>query len=181
MNKREKLIVYVAGGVIGLLLLDRVVVTPLWDAYTLSQDRIRNAERALADADQLGRNSLNARRNWQRIAGSTVHNNASEAESQLLNGVRVWAQQAGVNLTSLKPERTDSEEGFERLVVRAVATGRMENLGRFLYAAETSSIPVRVADAVLASRRDGEDDLSLQVGFATIFDPPVSRTQETTR
>lgn len=177
MSKREKTIVILAGSVIGALLLDRVLVTPLWDSHILAQSRIENAERDLRDAQATGRNSLRARRVWKELAGDTLQSDASQAQSQLLNGVRVWAQQAGVNLTSLKPEGAESEGAFDRLIVRAAATGDMESLSRFLYAAEASQIPVRVADVTLASRRDGEDDLSLQVGFATIYEPPATEEE----
>lgn len=177
MSKREKTIVIVAGSVIGALLLDRVLVTPLWDSYILAEGRIENIREELERADNLERNSRRARSTWNRIAGDSLPADASQAESQLLNSVRVWAQRAGVNLTSLKPERAESDEPFDRLVVRAAATGDMESLSRFLYAAETSRIPVRVADATLATRRDGEDDLSLQVGFATIHEPPPAEEE----
>lgn len=177
MSKREKTIVIVAGSVIGALLLDRVLVTPLWGSYVDAEKRIKDAREDLDRADSLERNALRARDTWGDIAGDTLPADASQAESQLLNGVRVWAQQAGVNLTSLKPERTESEESFDRLIVRADATGDMASLSRFLYAAETSRIPVRVAEVTLASRRDGENDLSLQVGFATIFEPPATEEE----
>ena len=48
----------------------------------------------------------------------------------------------------------------------------MQAVARFLYAMEMAEIPLRVVDVTVTSRREGTDDLNVQVGLATIYLPP---------
>ena len=50
------------------------------------------------------------------------------AESQILNSVREWAQDAGMALPNITPERT-KEKDFGKIVVRASGTGGISQVG----------------------------------------------------
>jgi hypothetical protein len=45
----------------------------------------------------------------------------------------------------------------------------MRSLAQFLYQVETTSLPLQVKDLQISSRREGEDDMSLQVGISAIY------------
>ena len=171
-SSRERIIFIVAGVTIGAFALDSALVSPLFARLSDAEQRGRLAQAEIDRGEGLGQNRNRAARVWKDLTAGTLKADRSAAESQLLNGVRVWAQQAGVNLVSLKPEGRDAEEGFGRIDVRAQASGTMASLSKFLYLAEASQIPVRLADMTLNSRKDGEDDLALQVGLSTIYELP---------
>lgn len=171
MSQRERWIGIVAGVVVGLLLLDQVVLSPLLARLSEASERVDQHQRELAQADQLFQNRLRAQRKWRDMAGVALLRDAPGAESQVLNRVREWAATNGLTLTSLKPERSEKEREFHRITIRATATGTMAQTAGFLHAVQTSGIPIRVADIQIASRREGIDDLSLQMGLATIYMP----------
>jgi hypothetical protein len=172
INKRERTIGIVAGAVVGLLLLDQVLITPLLARWTDADDKIELATMDRNSAEDLIFASERANGQWSRMIGTQLHRDASEAESQVLNSVREWAQEAGMNLSSVKPERTEKEKDFFKITFRATGSGGMAQVGRFLWRLETASVPVRVTDVTITSRKPGTDELGVQLGIATSYLAP---------
>ena len=50
----------------------------------------------------------------------------------------------------------------------------MDQVSRFLFAVDAARIPVRTADVQISTRKDGTDDLAVQITLATIYEPPVA-------
>lgn len=169
MNQRERTIAIATGVTVGLYALYSVVYAPLESSLKTANSRITAAEADLQEADNLNRRQIKERRDWKNIAGDSITTNRSIAEGQLINAVPGWARTADLSLTSIKPERSENEDGFGKITVRATASGDLEAVSRFLYAVQTADIPVRVADLTLASRREGEGDLTVQIGLSTIY------------
>ena len=57
----------------------------------------------------------------------------------------------------------------------------MSRAGQFLYALHTSNIPLRVGDLQISARKEGTDDLQIQLGVATIFEAPANATPRVAR
>jgi Tfp pilus assembly protein PilO len=180
VTKREKTIGIVAGVVIGALALDSVILTPLLDRKALADTQLANVRRDLQSARQLISNDQRAQENWARMAGETLLDNAPGAEGQLLNATRQWAESSGLSVTTLRPERNEREQGYHKITIRVTATGSMRQASRFLYAVQTATIPVRVSDLSLAARREGTDDLTINIGLSTIYLPPASPRADAT-
>src|SRR5439155_8080354 len=159
------------GGVLGLVMLLELVVFPMWDQRTVLSGKIQAAKADVQKSTNLIELSERSNRNWATVAGS-VRKDASEAESQVLHNVRDWANETGINLASIKPERNEKEKDFQKLIFRATGTGSMAQVGRFLHRIQTASMPIRITDLTISSRKDGVDDLSLSVAIATIYVAP---------
>lgn len=99
------------------------------------------------------------------------------AESQVLHALGRWAGETGLGLVSLQPERLTEETLLPEIEFRASGTGSMATVSRFLWRLETAEIPLRIKGLQLTSRKDGQDDLSLQLTFSTLYVP----TDETDR
>lgn len=172
-SKREKIMAVLAGSALVLLGLNFYLLEPLLQRRERAEAAIARAQRNLSEAAGTFDNDLRARRRWNEMTGQTLRTDGPSAESQLLNHARQWAQEAGLTLTSLKPERNERELEFQRITIRATALGNMQSVARFLYEVQTSSIPVRISDVQIVSRREGSDELSMQVGLSTIYLPPA--------
>lgn len=169
MNPREKLIAIGVGVAAGLFMVDHFFLSPLGTRLETA-DRIANQNRlTIAEGEGTLRNSLNARRNWKRVSGVNVADNAPAAESQVLNHVRDWVQQSGLTLTAIKPARADKEKGFDKIAINATATGGMEQMSRFLYSVQTSDFPIRVNRIDLTARKEGTDDIVMNIELASIY------------
>ncbi|MFT3787652.1 MAG: type II secretion system protein GspM [Tepidisphaeraceae bacterium] len=173
LSKREKMIAIGVGAMVGLYLLDSVFVSPLFERLATANSHIDTDLKEQARGKALFDNRLRAQRRWNEIAGDTLKTDASTAEGQLLNRVRDYATAARLDVASLKPDRAEKEKGFQRITIRANATGSMAQVSRFLYALREADFPLRVSDLRVSSRKDGTDDLAIEIGVSTIFVPPT--------
>jgi Tfp pilus assembly protein PilO len=175
-NRREQLIAWVAGLLVAMLVLDQLALTPLLDRLALADEALQAQQAQLEQATRLFQNSTRARKRWKEMAGGTLRLDSSESQSRVLNSVRQWAQASGLTLTSLKPERAERQQDFQKITLRAAAHGSMAQVAMFLFSVEQASIPLRVTDVQITSRRDGMDDLSIKLGISTIHEPASAGT-----
>jgi len=172
LSKRERYIGIAAGAVVGLLVLDKIIISPLLEQRAALGAQIDIGEADLKKSTDLVDLSVRANNNWATLAPQ-VKKDASEAESQVLHSVRDWASEAGINLASVTPQRAEHEKDFYKLTFRATGTGTMAQVGRFLYRIQNASMPARVTDLSISARgREGIDDLSISVAIATIYFSP---------
>lgn len=168
-NKREKMIAIVTGCVLGLVLIYTEVVSPLM----ASQDSLTKEIRTLEAGRDLDNRILNKAHSQEKAWAALTHGqlpaNQSAAESQLLDNLFKWAQASRLTITSQKPERTEKEKDLMRLTYRVAGNGGMEQIAAFLWEIQNAKIPVRISDVTISTRKDGTDDLSINVGISTLF------------
>lgn len=181
LSNRERIIAIGVGAAIGLYVLDAVLLSPLFDRLNVASTAIDEGNAKLQAGTALQANRLNAQKRWVKLAGDSLKTDASAAEAQLLNRVSDYAGGAQLAVASLKPERSEKEKGFQRITIRASASGTMAQVSKFLYSLRTADFPVNVNDLRIVSRRDGTDDLSIDIGVSTIFIPPPEPTPEVRR
>lgn len=169
MNAREKTIAIVLGAVVGLYALDSYLLTPQLDRLSKADSLIAEHNQTLSDFETVKRRRINASKDWRKAAADTVKSDASSAESQLLTRVREAAGRASLALNSQKTEKAEREKGYDRVLLKASATGSMQQIGRFLYEIQHASFPVRINDIDITSRKDGTDDLTLSITLATLY------------
>ena len=179
MSKRERYIGIATIAVVGILALDRLVVTPLIDRKSDLDSKLSSARDDMDAATRLMSTSRRLARDWRDMTGSTPGTGGpklkvteSDAESQILNSIGEWAQSSGFNVQTTKRERTEKEKEFVKLTYRVTATATMRQVGEFLWRMQTATVPVRITDISMNSRKDGADDLQVQLGIATIYRPP---------
>jgi len=169
LSHRERYLLIATVAVVTLLGLDRFFLSPLLAERADVNSRIALEQLNLDRASRVFATHRRMSRKWLEMGGGALRRDASEAEIQVLHSVRDWAQDAGLSLSAVKPERTEREKGFHRITLRANGSGGMAQIGRFLWRIQTAEIPVRITDLQLATRREGTDDLSLQLGISTIY------------
>jgi type II secretory pathway component PulM len=171
LSKRERKIAVFTVIILGAAGLYQIVLSPLLDRWDNASRRLELAQTELERANMIFSADLSARRKWKEMAADSVPATYAAAESQLLNHVGDWAREAGFTPTSLKPERNEREQGYQKITVRAAAVATMHNVARFLFAVQNADIPVRVSDIEITARREGTDELTMQVGLSTIYQP----------
>lgn len=178
LSKRERYIVIGTVVVVGILALDRLFLTPLIERRQETNANIRLETEKMEKATALVTNRSRVSRKWTELSGSSLKIDGANAESQIIRAVNDWAQDSGLNVSSVKPERAereklkDKETQFIKITFRANATGNMAAISKFMWRLQTSKVPIRVTDVSINTRRDGVDDLSLDLGISTIYLPP---------
>jgi hypothetical protein len=106
---------------------------------------------------------------WQDMVSGGLESDASKAESNVLHAVRNWSQDCGLVLSSVKPERAIGEGNLQEIMFVVAGTGTMSSVGQFLWQIETASLPLKIKEIQLGSRKEGADDLSLQLRLSALY------------
>ena len=170
-SKREQVIFVALAAVLAVLVLDWWIVTPLLDRSAEVEARKAVLLSEMANAENLLQRRRVIRPRWRQMLAEGMKHDPAEAESQVLHALGKWADDAGLDLVSLKPERSTKETLLPEIDIRAAGTGSMSAVSRFLWQLETARIPVKVKALQIGSRKEGQDDLSLQVQISTLYFP----------
>lgn len=168
LSKRERMIAIVVAAAVGLFVFDRFALTPYSEARTQVLDELDRTTKDLANADRLFDQRKSLTKSWTAAGNGGIKANRSLAESQAQQAVLDWARSAGVNVASLKPERDQQQNGLQVISFHVNCTGSMLGLSKLLYSLETAPIPIRLNDLQITPRREGTDDLTLQMGVSTL-------------
>jgi Tfp pilus assembly protein PilO len=175
LSKRERWVVVGAIVLVAALALDRLAVSPLLDASAAQADDVA-AKQAQLQRD--GASLSTARKlqpAWQQHIKSGLRTTAGEAEQQGLQSLRDWAAQSGLTLTQLKPARPNDKTVLPQVTFQVSAVGAMEALESMLEKIEKAAQPMRLTELQVASRKEGANDLSIQMRLSTIYNPPAAR------
>jgi hypothetical protein len=168
LSKRERSIAVATVAVVAALLLDRWLVTP----YLGQVGRQGQEKRRVLDDIARGRSLIEHRKEmtpeWEALLQAGLPSDAASAEGTVLNVVRSWAEDSGLMLTSLKPERSLRRGKMQELAFQAVCSGTMDAVTRFLWKVETAGMPLKINDLQVVARKEGADDLTLQVRIAAL-------------
>jgi len=152
-------------------------IGPMLDRSAELSAKIKDDRTQLDNADKLFTASRQAGKKWSVMMGGPLKTNANDAESQVLGKIQGWMTEAGLSNPSLnKPDKSEKEKDFSKMTVRATGTGGMSNIGQFLFKIQTANIPVKVTDVTISTHKEATDDLSIQVGIATMYLSPDDRT-----
>lgn len=176
ISSRERYIIIAAAVVVAALALDRFMLAPLLNRQTELQARKESLQREMERVSQLFKKRQAAGARWKEMAAGGIKTSAGEAENALLHAIRDWSQDAGMSLASVRPERGTAKGRAPDVVVQVSGTGSMRAVSRFLWRAQSSGLPVRVVEAQIGARREGSDDLSLQVRFSSLYIPESAKS-----
>ncbi|HAU37952.1 MAG TPA: hypothetical protein DCX07_09585 [Phycisphaerales bacterium] len=171
LTKRERYVLIGTCLAVGALALDRFVVSPLLDrraeaeAQRTSLTRKLNQARALLERQRL----LTPR--WQEMLRTGMKSDPAESESQVLHALRNWAEECGITLSLLKPERLTEKSRLPQIAFQASGSGNMNAVARLLWRIQTAGSPLRATEVQISARKEGSDDLSFQLRLSTVYSP----------
>ena len=180
LSRREQIIGLVTAGVLGLLALDHVALSPLLERRASAESNLRAAEADAMRADQLLQNAPRMLTRWKGMKDAGLKSDATESKSQALRKLLEWERESGITFTSLQPDRGDigatasrKNKDFQQITLRASGTGSMRQVSRFLWQVQTSEIPMRITDLQIDARKPGSDDLMITLAVSTLALAPA--------
>ena len=179
LSKRERRIAMLTIIAAAFLVFYRGLLTPYFGQRTQltvdKQSLLVNIEHA----HDLFARRKNLSPKWEEMLKSGLKPDAASAESAVLNALRDWAEESGLMLSSLKPERSTKRGQLQEITFQAVCVGSMNGVSKFLWQIENAALPVKISDLQLSTRKEGADDLTLQVRIAALcLEPPSAKTSK---
>ena len=175
LSKRERYIVLGAALVVVGMGLDTFALSPLMearDAAATEKGKLTVEMNRARKAIDLG---LELAPRWLAMNKAGLKDDPGEAESQVLHSMRDWMEKSRVEIALLKPERLAEKTQLPQVVIQASGNGSMESIARLLWRIQTATIPIRITELQLSARKEGIDDLSVQLRLTTVYTPASSR------
>ena len=175
LKNRQHLLGLIAGGVIVLFALDRLIVTPLSSAWTSRSETIRLLRESISKGQSLIERETITRDLWNDMRRQSLPANASQAEKTVLEAFDRWSRDAGVSVSSIKPQwKRGATEDYSVLECRVDASGDLGTLARFLYDVEQSAMGLRMESVELAARDTEGRQLSLALSVSGLRLTPLA-------
>jgi hypothetical protein len=169
LNKRERIIAIALGAAVALLVADTYLLTPYVEERSRISDDRDVVEGKLANAQKLLNSRKAVERNWALRVSQGLKSDPAAAETQALHALRDWAQNARIDLQSLKTDRASRSGDFLQIRLQATGAGRAASIASFLRQVETATIPLRIIDFHANARKEGTDDVTFNISVSTIL------------
>jgi hypothetical protein len=170
LTTREKYIGITAAAAVGVWALYSLVSSYLAQRDVTEASKGRLVAEVSRQQDLISqRRQADAR--WRQMLQSGMKSDPAEAESQILHAIRDWAEESGVSLSLLQPDRRTEKSRLPQIQFQADGTGTMQSIGRLLFRVQTATIPIKVTEMRVVARKVGTDDLSVHLGLSTVYAP----------
>jgi hypothetical protein len=162
-KNRQQMLVLVAIVAVALFAGDKLLVSPLTNAWGARSKRIADLRRQVTDGTQLLRRQESIRSRWQQIQRSTLPNNTSAAEQQLHQAIDAWGQESRVNIAATTPQWKRDADDYMTYQCRVEASGTLATLSRFLYDIEKDPMALKLDSVEIGAHDKEGQQLSLAV------------------
>jgi hypothetical protein len=161
---RQRWLLVIAGAGVLLLILDRVVFTPMGEAWKADSAEIVRLRNSVADGRSLVSRGPRLQQVWAGMQSGALPRDPAQSQHDVLAGFENWSRSAGVELGSVKPQwKRGAADDTSLLECRLDATGTMGALSRFLYDVESAPLALHVESAELLSRDDSGQRITLNL------------------
>jgi hypothetical protein len=167
LSKRERMIVLVTLISVGALVADQLVRAPIANRLTELKG---TRDKAVAEVEHaklvIQQSALVDQKEAKRSA--RLKSDAA-TESEVTKAMDKWSQDAGLTLTSVKPDRLAGDKGVKEIVFVVAGKGPLSAVGWFLYQVETSDLPVKVKYMQLGSASEAGESMSLELRVSALY------------
>lgn len=161
IKNRQQILVLAAAIGVGLLVGDRLVLTPLIRGWKERAQRITELTKSVNQGSLVLAREETIRSRWSQMRTNTLPASVSAAENEVLQGFERWSQDSGISISSIKPQWKRGDDDYMTLECRADAFGNIQALTRFLYELEKDPLALKVEAVEIAARDNNGQQLTL--------------------
>ncbi len=172
LQNRQKVLTIAAALVVGLLIGDKVVLTPLIESWKVRKERIASLDQSLSSGRALMERDQNLRSRWTEMKHNALPMNPSDAEQAVLNAVyNRWAPLSRANVSDYAAQwKASGDDDYLTYECSVNAVGNMEAITRFLYQLERDPLAIRIENLDLTGSKDASGrELALTVRFTGLM------------
>jgi len=160
--QRQRWMIIIAASTVGLLVLDRLVITPLTAHWKQRSDEIAVLQRSIAAGRGVTERKERTESLWKEIQSGSLPADAATAEQTVLSAFDQWGRANRIDVASIKPQwKRGASAKYSLLECRVDAAGSLSNLSRLIYDVERSPLALRVDSIELSARDEQGQTLSL--------------------
>ncbi len=175
IKNRQQLLIVGAIAVVVLFVGDRLLLTPLLNAWNARGKRIAELRQKISAAKALEQRGERIRSRWDEWSHNTLPNNPSAAEQKVFQAMDAWAQNSGVTISAITPQWKHDSDDYMTFECRVDAAGDLGRLSRFLYSVEREPMALKLELVELSSRDKDGQQLSLGLQLSGLVLTPQKR------
>jgi len=160
---RQQLLTVVAIAAAALFVGDKLIITPLQNAWTARSKRIAELHTKIDEGTRLKQRDLALRRRWAEMRSNTLPNDTSAAEQQVWSAFDRWVQNSQVAINAVTPQWKRDSDDYMTYECRVEATGNIRSLTRFLYDIEKDPLAFKLDSLELGAHDKDGQQLSLNL------------------
>ena len=161
IKNRQQMFAFVAIAAVGLLVADKLVLTPLIAGWKERAEGIDELRKSLSKGELLIERGDRIRERWEMMRTNTLPEDISGSENLLLKAFERWSDNTSISISGIKPQWKRVSEDYMTLECRADAFGSMQALTQFLYNVEKDPLALRVESVEITPRDENGRQLSL--------------------
>jgi hypothetical protein len=170
LSKRERYVVIGTTLAIGLFVLDKMILGPVFDYRKQITTAVEDAQKKLEDNKRMFIMQGRSEKLWnQMVTTGGLKADQPTADQQLQVKMHDWIVESGLEEVQTKPEKVTEIGGFKTSAHQWTVAGRTRALAQLLWRLETSPIPVKVTGVDVKPKHEGIDDLTVQINVSTLF------------
>jgi len=165
---REKVLLIITLTVLGLLVLDRLLLSPFITSYEAKASQIDQLKEALEKGELVLSREKVILEHWNNLLIGSL--SPEKRENYLLSRVESWNQKSGLEIQSVKPEHILSKrEGPERMACRIFAKGEYREICQFLLSMRVDNLNIHVERCDIISKSATGNNLNLVLHFSCLI------------
>ncbi len=175
-KNRQRLLVIFAGTAVLLLVLDRIMFTPLIKNWQSRSAEIARLTKSVAQGQGVMERGPRMESLWKEMQTQALPKDPAQAEQELISAFDRWGRSSAIELGSIKPQwKRGATDRYSLLECRIDATGSLATLTRFLYEVEKSPLALRVESVELTTRDPLGQKLTLALLVSGLRLAPLER------
>ena len=169
-SKRERQIFILTLSVVMIFIIYQFILNPILAAREQTLSEKKQLTEKIRTASELIKQKEKVSKEWDDRVNNGLSSDVSITESSILNALRIWTQEYGLTLVSVKPERKKGQEGeMKEIIFNLVCSGSMSSVGQFLFQVENTIFPLKITEFQLGSRAEDGREMSLQLKLSAIY------------
>jgi len=179
LSKRERYVVIGTTLAIGLFVLDKVILGPVFAYRKDITAAIDDAQKKLKDNERMFIMQRRSEKLWnQMVTTGGLKSDQQTAEQQLQAKMHDWIVESGLDENQTQPQKVTELGGFKTSAHQVTVSGHTRSVAQLLWRLETSPIPVKVTGVEMKPKKEGIDDLTVTINVATLFlNPDADKTK----
>jgi hypothetical protein len=161
-NKRQKLLLILALAGVGILVSDRLILSPLIASWKARSKQISELQQSVSKGSQLLERESILKSRWSQMSSNTLPADLSAAENMVFKAFDRWSSESNISISSIKPEWKRADD-YVTLECRADGFGSIEAITKFLYQLERDQLALKVDLVEITARDNNGQQLSLGV------------------
>jgi hypothetical protein len=172
LSKREQIIAVVTLVIVGLLIGDKLVFTPVLGKLKALEDERADLKLKLDTANILFMKQKKMQAQWKQLTADFP--NEQQTQSKVSNSLNQWSEKWGLKLSSTRPERVPNEKGLQEMLFAYSGTGTMGAVASFIWEIETSPLPLKITSMQLSSPDAGEQ-MQVTLNVSAVYPGTASK------